>query len=68
VVEEVFQTRPEEVDDEDVVQALLAEIVYIRDAGYIEGLWLAGGCTTRRELWLSDGGEEEREDVRTAAH
>jgi hypothetical protein len=48
VIEEVFQTGPEEVDDEDVVEALLAEVVYIRNAGYMEGLWSAGVSQDRR--------------------
>jgi hypothetical protein len=35
VVEQVLQTGTEQVDDQDVVQALLAEIVNIRDPGCI---------------------------------
>lgn len=34
VVEQVFQRRSEQVDDEDVVQTLLAEVVDIGDAGW----------------------------------
>jgi hypothetical protein len=33
VVEEVLQARAEEVDDQNVVQAFLAEIIDIRDPG-----------------------------------
>lgn len=32
VVEEILQTRSEQVDDEDVVEALLAKVVDIGDA------------------------------------
>lgn len=32
MVEQVFQTGSEQVDDQDVVQSLLAEVVNIRDA------------------------------------
>ena len=34
MVEEVFQTGPEEVNDKDVVKTFLAEVVYIRNASY----------------------------------
>ena len=32
-VEEVLKVRAEQVDDEDIVQALLTEVVYLGDAG-----------------------------------
>ena len=35
MVEQVFQAGAEEVDHEDVVQAFLPEIVYIRNAGCV---------------------------------
>lgn len=31
-VKEIFQTWPEKIDDEDVVQALLSEVVYLGHA------------------------------------
>ena len=33
-VEEVFEIGPKEVDDEDIVEALLTEVVYLGDASY----------------------------------
>ena len=35
MVEKVFQAGSKEVNDKNVVQSLLAEVVYIRDAGYV---------------------------------
>lgn len=32
-IEQVLQTRSEEIDDEDVVEAFLTKVVYLRDAG-----------------------------------
>ena len=32
-VEQVLQARPQKIDDEDVVQALLPKVVYLRDTG-----------------------------------
>ena len=32
-VEQVLQARAQKIDDEDVVQALLPKVVYLRDAG-----------------------------------
>src|SRR5436305_1442864 len=34
VVEQVLQTRAQEVDDQYVVQSLLAKVVHVGDAGY----------------------------------
>jgi len=33
MIEEVFETWAEQVNDEDVVQSLLAKVIYIRDTG-----------------------------------
>jgi len=33
MIEEVFEAWAEQVNDEDVVQALLAKVIYIRDTG-----------------------------------
>jgi len=32
-IKKIFQTRPQEIDDKDIVQALLAEMVYLWNAG-----------------------------------
>ncbi len=32
-IEQVLQARAQEIDDEDVVQALLSKVVYLRDSG-----------------------------------
>lgn len=37
VVEEVLQTRAEKVDDQNIVQALLAKVIDIRDTSYKKG-------------------------------
>lgn len=34
MVEEILQAGSEKVDDQDVVEALLAEVIHIRDTGY----------------------------------
>lgn len=36
MIEEVFQTRAEEIDNEDVMETFLAKVVYIRNAGCVE--------------------------------
>ena len=43
-VEQVLQAWAQEIDDEDIVQALLAEVVDLRDTGYImrDGKGLGG--------------------------
>jgi len=33
VIEEVFKAWSEQVDDQDVVKALLAEVIYVRNTG-----------------------------------
>ena len=33
VIEEVFEGGSEKVNDEDIVKAFLAEVIYIRDTG-----------------------------------
>lgn len=38
VIEKVFKRRSKKVDDENIVQTLLAKIVYVRYSGW---LWLA---------------------------
>jgi hypothetical protein len=35
VIEEVFQTRPKQVDDENVVQAFLAKVINIRNTRWM---------------------------------
>ena len=35
VVEQVLQTGAEQIDDQDVVQALLSKVINIRNAGYM---------------------------------
>jgi hypothetical protein len=35
VVEEILETGAEQIDDQDVVQAFLAEVVDIRNAGWM---------------------------------
>jgi hypothetical protein len=53
VVEQVLQARAEEVNDKDVVQALLAKVVNIRDAGWAmlagagETAWWCGSSEQR---------------------
>ena len=32
-VKQVLQARPEEIDDEDVVQAFLTEVIYLQNTG-----------------------------------
>ena len=34
VIEEIFQGRAEQIDDEDVVETLLPEVINIRNAGW----------------------------------
>jgi hypothetical protein len=38
VIKKIFERRPEEIDDQNVVQAFLAEVVDIRDTGYCESV------------------------------
>jgi hypothetical protein len=34
MIEQVLETGPEQVDDQDVVQALLTEVINVGDAGW----------------------------------
>lgn len=36
MIEEIFETGSEQVDDEDVMQPFLAEVVDVGNAGYME--------------------------------
>ena len=49
-VEQVFEAGTQQVDDEDVVQALLPKVVYLRDAGWKRGCTrLTWGMAEREE-------------------
>ena len=37
MVEEIFEGGAKEIDDQDVVEAFLAEVVDVRNAGYRKG-------------------------------
>jgi hypothetical protein len=47
VVEQVLQAGAEQVDNEDVVQTLLAKVVNIRDAGWA----MLAGCRCGMVMW-----------------
>ena len=53
VVEEVFQRRPEQVDDEDIVEAFLAEVIYIRDASCMHMSVSMAACEEGRDGQLT---------------
>ena len=35
MIEEIFERRAEEIDDQDIVEAFLAKVIHIRYAGYL---------------------------------
>lgn len=58
-VEEVFQARTKQVDDEDVVQALLPEVVYLRYPGWLArpAMHHSGRTTEQSRKTLSGAGQ-----------
>ena len=46
MIEQVFERRTKKVDDEDIMKALLAEVIDIRDAGYRGGRGKLASCTS----------------------
>lgn len=55
-VEEVLETGPQEINDEDVVQAFLSKVVYLWDAGWGWKVRLKNG--TDKEMGLTAAGED----------
>lgn len=57
MVEQVLQAGPEQVNDQDVVEAFLAEVIDIRNSGCVAsvllaqhvfvGAWVCGGAVVR---------------------
>jgi hypothetical protein len=52
-VEHVFETRTEEINDEDVVQAFLAKVVDLRNAGWKRGRM--GFSAQKSDIITSEG-------------
>ena len=58
VVEQVLQAGAEQVDDQDVVQALLAKVVNIRNAGWAMLAGCRCGVVMRKRRAGGDGGRQ----------
>ena len=69
-VEQILQTGPEQINDENVVQSFLSKMVYLRDTGYRR---LSVSCTRERERVNETGQtddilrEYDRNDTRHGA-
>ena len=51
VVEQVLETGTEQVDDQNVVQAFLAEVINIRDPGCHTSVEFIEACSCIRGCW-----------------